>query len=266
MVLRLDWKNEKTPTVNRLLSIWEKRYTPNFSSRDAIIYPSFYKELVKVALPKGRALTVAKLNDHIINDKCRQAALKLYTYIPHLVNLAEVAILSQLSRQIYLKVIEIYQKPSLTTKSELEGLSAIAFHSQSNFLCGWGMPIVEELTMVLEPLLLKFQAKHLIGKDWRTLGFLTTQFHFANKLLLESITPAEQVLLKPYFQFVEEQIALPWQRVCHAAINYSLEDPIFELVEQMLSESKQSPKVFSIALLRYFPIVAAEAEQLSDRI
>lgn len=253
MVLRLDQKDEKAPTVTRLLSLWEKRYTPNFSAKDAISYPSFYKELIKAALPQGKALTVAKLNEQIVQEKCRQAALKLYIYIPHLINLVEVGTLSQLSVQIYLKTLEIYQKLSLSGKTTLEELSTIAFHSQSNFLCGWEMPIVEELTIVLEPLLLKFQAKHLIAKDWRTLGFLTTQFHFANKLLLDLVTPAEQLLLKPYFQFIEEQIALPWQRVCNAAIHYNLDDPAFTLVEQLLPESQKiSERVFS-HIVEMFP-------------
>ena len=74
----------------------------------------------------------------------------------------------------------------------------------------------------------------MIAKSWNSLGFTTTQVHLCNLLLLEQLTPVEQVLINPYFKFFEEQVALPWQRICAAASKHSLNSPVLTTVEQML--------------------------------
>ena len=96
-----------------------------------------------------------------------------------------------------------------------------------------GIPDITKLATELEPVLLEFQEQHVASKDWRALGFITTQFNFTNKLLLPKLTLVEQVLLGPYLKFVEEQMALPWQRVCAAAASHQPDSPALNLVEQM---------------------------------
>lgn len=73
------------------------------------------------------------------------------------------------------------------------------------------------------------QEQYLISKDWRSLGFITTQINFSNALLLEQLTPIEQILISPYLTFIEEQVALPWQRICAAAVNHDLTSPAFAI-------------------------------------
>ena len=57
--------------------------------------------------------------------------------------------------------------------------------------------------------------------------------------MLETLTHPERILITPYFKFIEEQVALPWQRVCAAAASHPLSSPAFTLVEQMLPQSQE---------------------------
>lgn len=93
---------------------------------------------------------------------------------------------------------------------------------------------VKQLAMEIEPLLLKFQEQHLTSEDRRTVGFMSTQFHLSAKLVLDRLTLPEQLLLSPYFKFVEEQVCIPWQRVCSAAAQHNLDSPILVLAQQLL--------------------------------
>jgi hypothetical protein len=118
---------------------------------------------------------------------------------------------------------------------------------------------VKQLTTTLEPVLLQLQEQHLLAPDRRTLGFMSTQFHLTSKLVLDRLTLPEQLLLSPYFKFVEEQVCIPWQRVCTAAANHELDSPILAIVEQLLPASRE------IALKVYYRAVQLYPNHRSRR-
>jgi hypothetical protein len=60
--------------------------------------------------------------------------------------------------------------------------------------------------------------------------------------VLNRLTLAEQVLLSPYFKFVEEQVCIPWQRVCAAATKHEPDSPLLATVLQMLPASQEIAK------------------------
>jgi Phycobilisome protein len=239
------------PTVERLVPIWADRYLPDLSllpiGDDALIR----RQLREAALSSGRAQMVAKLNPGFVEDQCKLAALRvrdLYQHLPQVCDFMEAVRLSQFASRIYLKLLEVYQEsPETTPQAELEA----TFGNSS--LAAWGIPKIDKLAHLLEPFLLDFQEQHFLAKNWRTLGFITTQINFSNALLLEPLTPAEQVLISPYFSFVEEQVALPWQRICAAAASHDLHAPAFLLVEQMLPVASQISAVVYERLQQAFP-------------
>jgi hypothetical protein len=128
----------------------------------------------------------------------------------------------------------------------------------------WAIPNIEKLAKELEPWLLKYQDKHVIAKDWRVLGFMSTLFHFTNKLLINQLTSVEKVLLCPYFKFIEEQVALPWQRVCAAATKHDLGSPALTIVEQMFSVASEIGSTVYCQLLQLFPDHRSVRGGLSD--
>lgn len=241
-----------SPSVKRLVQIWADRYKLNFSLLTMEQNPLIYTELVKASSLAGRAATAAKLDEYLIDFNCQLAAVRarsLYEYVPSVLHLSEARRLTQYVSQVYRKLLEVYQTVSAEAASPIQRLGSTEGGPP---LSAWGIPNIEELASAIEPVLLELQTQHTTSRDWRTLGFLTTQFNFSNHLLMERLTPAEQILVGPYFKFVEEQAALPWQRVCAAAVQHELTSPAFALVEQLLPEASDIASTVYQRLVKQF--------------
>lgn len=242
----------QVPTVDRLAKIWRDRYVPKLQTSIGSD-PAIFPELRNAASAAGRAQTAAKLHEHLVDENCRLAILRtkdLYAYLPSIFDLGEAKRIAQFATQIYLKLISLYQEETVTATSASEQLFATMGNAP---LSVWGIPNLEKLAAALDPLLLAFQEQHAASKDWRTIGFITTEINFSNALLLQELTPAEQVLIDPFFKFIEEQVALPWQRVCAAAASYSVDAPAFLIVEQMMPHSAEIAATVYDRLLHHFP-------------
>lgn len=261
----LPTNTSNSPSAERLIQLWAERYTVDVSSLSK--NPKFYGELIKTALPEARTLTAAKLLNHVLDRTSNQASIQaksLYQYIPEILDSKEAQRITQFACQIYQKLLEVYQQQSgivvtpTTTQMPTGGVS-----EQASLLL-WAIPNIEKLAKELEPWLLKYQDKHAIAKDWRMLGFMTTLFHFSNKLLINQLTSVEKVLLCPYFKFIEEQVALPWQRVCAAATKHDLGSPALTIVEQMFSVASEIGSTVYCQLLQLFPNHRSVRGALSD--
>lgn len=236
----------KNPSVERLLNLWTQRYITDISSLLGDL--SFHDSLLAAASPEGRASTAAKLRDNILDVNCQMAWVQtktLYGYIPNILDLNEARRITQFSLRVYRKLLEIYQQKSVSTAK-------------------LGIPAIEKLAYGLEPILMVFQEQHLVSKDWRALGFMTSQLNFSNNLILRKLTPPEKVLLTPYLRFVEEQVAMPWQRVCAAAAKYELGSPVLTLVEQIFIDADEIAHTVYRQLIEFFPEHRSRRGALTD--
>lgn len=253
----------EVPAVERLVQLWAKRYTPDLSPLDLAYQPLLYGQLVQAATPDGRDATAAKLRESLVDLKCQLAAIQarsLYEYIPNIVDLREARHLTTFTFQVYVKLLKLYQQPAARASSAIDRLQI----AQGTVpLTAWGIPDIAELAAALEPILLKFQQQHMASRDWRTLGFITTQLNFANKLLLHKLTPIEAVLISPYLKFVEEQVAVPWQRVCAAAAAHALNAPALALVEQIFPLSDTIAQLVYRQLVQQYPDYHSRRGKLS---
>jgi hypothetical protein len=100
---------------------------------------------------------------------------------------------------------------------------------------------------------MQFQEYHHQAKDWRSIGFLTTQLNFCNNWLAHSLTQPELVLLNPYLKFVEEQIAHPWQRAYAAGAVHSPNSPVLQLAERMIPAAEDIAQVVYSKLVEHLP-------------
>lgn len=224
-------------SVSLLVKLWTQRYVPNlanFSQSDGLNTAM----LVEAATAEARGKTVTKLK-RLIQVNCECAAIKtdvLFSYIPNVVNLSESQKLAQFVSQVYEAALTIYQQSPLSVWKTQSSL-LLQNKDEDLELPVLGRTEIQRLAMVLEPILLELQRQHLIVKDPRTIGFMTTQFHFSTQLVLNKLTVPEQVLISPYFKFIEEQVCMPWQRVCNAAVSHDLNSPNLMIVEQLLPQS-----------------------------
>ncbi|MBD2431039.1 MULTISPECIES: hypothetical protein [Fischerella] len=219
----------QTPSVKRLLKLWARRYTLDFYHMS--LEKSLYTSLITTASPEGRALTSTKLRNNLLNINCQMACIQtktFYSYIPNIIDLNEARLITQFAFRVYKKILDVYEKHSV----EINVPTNATWENNHIFILG--IPEITELAYSLEPVLLVFQEQHVVSKDWRSLGFMTTQLNFTNQLILKKLTPTEKILLTPYLKFVEEQVAMPWQRVCAAAVKYEIDSQELKLMEQMI--------------------------------
>ncbi|MGH8001895.1 MAG: hypothetical protein ACREPR_21315 [Brasilonema sp.] len=243
----------KTPSVELLINIWAERYTVDVSSLSK--NPKFYGELIKAAWPEARALTAAKLLNRVLCRTTNQAGIQaksLYEYIPEIVDSHSEQRITQFACKLYQKLLEVYQKQSgIVVIPRVR--KTITSHNEQTSLLLWTIPNIEKLVNEIEEVVLKYQEQHVMARDQRLLGFLTTLINFTNQSLITQLTSAEKVLLCPYFKFIEEYVAVPWVRVCAAAAKYQLSSPAFTLVEQMLPLTSEIGSTVYYRLLELLP-------------
>jgi hypothetical protein len=246
--------NPKTVSVELLINLWAERYTVDVSSLSK--NPKFYGDLIKAASPEARALTASKLLNNVLERTTNQIELQaksLYEYVPEIIDTYSGQRITQFACQVYEKILEVYQQQSgifVTPKVIQTETGSI---SEQTSLSLSTIPNIEKLANEIESLLLEYQEQHIKAQDWRVLGFLTTLFNFSKKLLINQLTSAEKVLLCPYFKFVEEQVALPWQRICAAAGKHELGSSALTLVEQMFPVASEISSTVYCQLLQLFP-------------
>jgi hypothetical protein len=258
-------------SVERLTKLWAERYLPDLS----ILSPStsyfVFSELLEAASPEGRTRTVAKLQRMVeINCKCAGIQTNvIFSYIPNVVSITESQGIAKAASQVYQKTLDIYQQ-QLTPlgllveipESQIVDLSTDGF--KSSLMPRLSLLEVKQLTIALEPILLQLQAKHLSASDRRVIGFMSTQFHLSAKLVLNRLTTPEQLLLSPYFKFIEEQVCIPWKRVCAAAVKHELNSPILAVVQQLLPVSQEIAKQVYHQALKAYPNHRSRRGTLSD--
>lgn len=233
-------------SIECLVNLWAERYIVDLStlcSEDAA-------QVVKIASPEERANTVAKLQ-RLIEINCECAGIKtdiLFSYIPNVVNLSESQRLAHYVLQVYEQVLNIYKHSSPSSSTQVLSSLVGAVNFQPHAFRQWAIPLlempdVEELATATEPVLQQLRKQHQLASNTRAIGFLSTQFHLTTELLLKRLTHFEQILLSPYFRFIEEQVCIPLQRVCQAAAKHHLDSPNLAIVRQLLPHSHEIASV-----------------------
>ena len=212
-------QQSQSSNANGLFSIWAARYLSKSSSATVSSYV-----LDRAASSSGRQQTVARLHTELLEDACKRAALRtkdLYTHYENL-DLNRVADLADAAMKVYPLLLEFYLNHTPVAVAKESSLTVFA------------IPEIDVLAAILETYLTIFHSQEVRRSDWQIRSFLTTEFNLSGKLLLEFLSPAEQVLLSPYISFLEEYVAIPWQRVCTLADDHEPTSPEFKIVERML--------------------------------
>ena len=238
----------KTP-VERLAKLWSRRYTPDLSTLASENSKLESVEFLETASSQGRAKTIFKLK-RLVEIHCKCAGIQasaLFSYIPNVVNLWESQRIAELAGQVYDQTLEVYkeQSPPPAVVAEMPQTGSINFSNQTNqwwTIPGLELSTLKQLTKALEGNYKELRSQYLSARDSRAIGFMSTQFHLTSRLLINRLTIPEQLLLSPYFKFVEEQVCIPWQRVCAAATKHKINSPTLALVEQLLPVSTEIAK------------------------
>lgn len=153
---------------------------------------------------------------------------------------------------------------AITTSTTTDASNWNATHVAAPGAMEWGTPNVRLLTDALAAVFEEYRQQYTLAKSWRTVGFLTTQLNFTNQMLLRKLTPVEQVLIRPYFQFLEEMACMPWLRVCQSAAQHELTSPAFTLVEKMMSSASKIGRSTYEKMLEAVPNHSSRRGRLTD--
>ncbi|MCU0567751.1 MAG: hypothetical protein MUF49_14270 [Oculatellaceae cyanobacterium Prado106] len=253
--------------ANRLLTIWAGRYLPDtslFLQSDHISTA----DLTAASSLQGRTATAQKLKRHVY-FYAKLAWLRtseLLSEDPNVANLAEIRFLAQFLSDVFETILEVYtwpQPPIPLIKSFEFNATTGSRSPAKGAVLTQDLPAIEQLAKTFHPVLEQLQQQHLLAKNPDILGFTTTQFHFSTEELLKRITPAERILLSPYFQFTEEQICIPWQQVCTAAYRYRSDSKILHLAELILEHSGAIAHSVFQRILKHYPAYASRRGKLS---
>jgi hypothetical protein len=214
-----------TPTTQELAHHWANRYRTDLQQLSNHTDLLTLEKYVTAAYPVNRSQTLERVA-RSLNIYCELGAVNtvsLFSISSNVVNLNEARRLAIFVEQVYQEILALYaEQPSpLTLNTPLP---------------------VEQMAEIVESRLLELQEQHQIARDPRTIGFLTTQFHFSTQVILRTCTPYERLWLRPYFQFIEEQVGIPWQRLCAAAEDHDVESPLYRIVSALLPLSKTIAK------------------------
>ena len=248
-------------STQSLLEIWANRY-----KLDALkLITECTGDMLMLAInDEGRQQTAEKVHKwvKISNEVAGLKTNSLFAYAPNVVSLEDARRISNVVTQIYTKLLDIYQKQQTTPPwTDLINTlnssdSAVQKMSQVSAI---DLFVIQQIADEIEPLILELQSQHLASPDQRMIGFMSTQFHFSTQVLFSYLQPIEQILLRPYLQFVEEQVCIPWQRICAAAGYHTADSLKLEIVKSMLIQSEE------IADETYFQIVARLPQHHSRR-
>jgi len=232
-----------------VMELWGDRYLPDLSSLSSETNYFQLKELIEMSKSEGRKKTVTEVN-RILDIKCNLAKIKtniLFSYVPNKINLSRDRELAKYVQQVYQVLLKIYEQqppiaPSKITKLKEKIGENININTQE--FEKWVMPElklpnVKAIARELQPSIDQLREQHLLENGGRTIGFTSTQFHFTTKFIFNQLKLTEQLLLSPYFKFVEEQVCIPWDKVYQATAKHDVTSPELKVVEKLLPASHQ---------------------------
>lgn len=200
------------PTIDPIDRCCLSRYVV---SLDDIIQanPEFpVSQLIPQLSPLGRELLSVQVRRHL-KVNCELSGLevhRLFAGTDQVMNLAKIRRLSVGVEAVYDAVLAFYARSA--TPTHPEGVIATDVLSLETLVA---------LREALQPALEGVRQVHLLDEDPRTIGFLTTQFHFANQAIGKRLKSWERSLLLPYFRFAEEQVCVPWLEISEATPRYA---------------------------------------------
>ncbi len=242
-----------TDVDQQLLGIWAARYIPDLS-----IIPFKARKLVSRRLGQmisttNREITAEKVRKNLISDSAfaGMQAQRICAAAGTLLNMQDASLLSIQVQEIYEKLLELYVEefvfsPVLESLSQYDGPAAKVSASLKI------LPRFTSLIEEVDPLLAKLQQLYLNSENHLAIGFLTTQLHLTRHRILERLDAYERLWLNSYFQLVEEQVCMPWQRISQAAANPALPAAKSQMVKKVLPLSQEiGQEVYQRAVLQH---------------
>ncbi|MBD2181963.1 hypothetical protein H6S82_04920 [Planktothrix sp. FACHB-1355] len=258
-------------TVQSLAHQWAKKYIENLqinSQNESSKQPHKLADIVSKA---GREQTAEKLM-HSLRFVSAQAwnktegllAKEIYRHRinPRLINPWEIA---ADSFRIYEKALLIYTQQAPPRRlSVVMGLDNQYDDLDKNALEIYTEQIApSQLASLIGEEIGELQNKYT-ANDPRVKGFVSMQLHYTSQMLLEMLSPTEQMLVGAYFKVIDDHFYMPLQRSYQAAAKLDYDSPVLAAVQQLLPESTKIAKKINERVIQLYPGYCSNSGALTD--
>ncbi|AKG24052.1 hypothetical protein [Calothrix sp. 336/3] len=262
---------ENDLAVNHLAQQWAKKYLHSIKSNKSYEIENDAQTLADVASPLQRKKTAKKLLNFLSSatfqawnqtNALLSEEIKRHNIDTQLINPWEIA--AEASK-IYSQALDIYGQQIFPKTSD----------SQWNLIytnkCSTAeMEEVEsqninsnQLSTIISPQLGMLRQKYT-QKDPKVIGVVCVMFHYTSQMLLQTLSPWEQVLVGGYFKVIDDHLYIPLQRAYKAATVHDKTSPALAAVQTLLPISTQIAKKISQKIIELNPHYYSLSGSLND--
>jgi hypothetical protein len=260
-------------STESLAQQWAQKYVQNLelSGQDNLV--SDQLDLARVVSQSGREQTAEKLLNALRfvsaqawnkTEVLLAKEVRRHQIDPELINPWEIA---ADSFRIYDKVLSVY-----TQQAKARHLSVCVTLGGSHSSTPVCEKTIEVCTDRVEPSRLSVVVGSEIGKirqkytenDPRLIGFVSMQFHYTSQMLMELLSPLEQMLVGAYFKVIDDHLYMPLQRAYNAAAQHEYNSPILQAVHQWLPLGTDIATQICQQTLREYPLYRSHGGKLSN--
>lgn len=236
-------------TVDCLAQQWAKRYIQNLKSESTPETGDRSRSIISLA---GRKQTADKLMQvlrtvsvqawSLVEDLLAKEVQR-HSIDPRLIDPWQI---SSDYYQVYTKTLEVY-----TQSGTIQPLSQIV-----------NLPNAENISTDLIPpqrlatqigFMLAAMRRKYTQHDPRVIGFVSMQFHYTSKMLLEQLSKPEQVLMNAYFKVIDDYLYMPLYRAYDAAAEHQSDSIALSAVHQLLPACTSTAQDICQRVLRVYP-------------
>ncbi|MDY6938800.1 MAG: hypothetical protein SWY16_14140 [Cyanobacteriota bacterium] len=233
----------KNLTDETLAKQWAKKYVQNLELKTPDEQFSDRLQLSRVVSQEGRERTAQTLSKTLRlvsaqawnkTEALLAREVQRHQIDPQLINPWDIA---ADSFRIYDKVLAVY-----TQQSKPQNLSvSVAMGAASGSQHFYEQEVEVQTDRVPPSRLATIVGgdigtirKKYTATDPRLIGFVSMQFHYTSQMLLELLSPVEQMLVGSYFKVIDDHLYMPLQRAYEAAANLDYSSPILQAVQRWL--------------------------------
>lgn len=216
--------------THSLAALWARKYVNSVLTDETAESRSPIEDLTELSSSRGRSRTAAKLNQHLSQasalawsstEELLAAELPRHRIDPDLIDPWQIA---ADSHQLFRKALEAYAN-SITP---------------------------QRLSVIVGTELGRVRQKYT-ETDPRVIGFVSMQFHYTGKHLLEKLSPAERSLMTPYLKVLDDHLYMPLRDAYEAAANHSLTSPVLLAVQRFLPISTEIAHAVCDQICQVYP-------------
>jgi hypothetical protein len=218
--------------INRhsLATLWARKYINSVLAYKAPQAERQAATLIELASSQGRAATVTQLNKYL-----SQASASAWST-------TEVLLAEEMLRHGI--------DSDLVNPWQIAADSHTLFKKTLNAYANSVTP--QRLSVIIGTDFGKVRQKYT-AIDPRVIGFVSMQFHYTGRKLLERLSPLERSLFEPYLKVMDDHMYMPLRDTYEAAANHELDSPALVAVQHLLPASTAIAHAICTQICQTYP-------------